>query len=127
MSGSVTGLLIHAAPGSSDAQGQQVKRRGSAAQAAFSSASRFSWIAGAVPMCTVYGCAALSRDELRLAVRVVAADFRRECNLRMTRSGSSPDTVLNVIEVPRSACIACGLIPPLRRHPNDPFENVRNR
>jgi hypothetical protein len=52
MSGSVTGLLIHAAVGSSGARGRRVKRRGFAAQAAFSTAWRWSWIAAAVPMCT---------------------------------------------------------------------------
>jgi hypothetical protein len=55
MSGSVTGLLIHAAAGSSGALGRRVKRRGFAAQAAFSTAWRFSRIAAAVPICTEYG------------------------------------------------------------------------
>src|ERR1700691_6441658 len=41
--------------------------------------------------------------------------FGRECDLRMARSDSSADTVFDVIEVPRSAWIACGVIPPLRR------------
>ena len=52
MSGSVAGLLIHAVPGISGALGRRVKRRGFAAQAAFSTAWRLSWIAAAVPMCT---------------------------------------------------------------------------
>ena len=52
MSGSVTGSLIHAAAGILGALGRRVKRRGFAAQAAFSTASRWSWIAAAVPMCT---------------------------------------------------------------------------
>ena len=55
MSLSVTGLLIHAAPGILGALGRRVKRRGFAAQAAFSTAWRLSWIAGAVPVCTEYG------------------------------------------------------------------------
>ena len=55
MSLSVTGLLIHAVPGILGALGRRVKRRGFAAQAAFSTSWRFSWIAGAVPICTEYG------------------------------------------------------------------------
>ena len=49
MSGSVAGLLIHAAAGILGALGRRMKRRGFAAQAAFSTAWRLSWIAGAVP------------------------------------------------------------------------------
>ena len=52
MSGSVTGLLIHAAAGILGALGRRVKRRGFAAQAASSTAWRLSWIAAAVPICT---------------------------------------------------------------------------
>jgi hypothetical protein len=55
MSGSVAGLLIHATAGILGALGRRVKRRGFAAQAAFSTAWRLSWIAAAVPMCTEYG------------------------------------------------------------------------
>ena len=55
MSGSVAGLLIHAAAGILGALGRRVKRRGFAAQAAFSTDWRCSWIACAVPMCTEYG------------------------------------------------------------------------
>jgi len=55
MSGSVTGLLIHAAAGIFGALGRRVKRRGFAAQAASSTAWRLSWIAAAVPICTEYG------------------------------------------------------------------------
>ena len=52
MSLPVTGLLIQAGPGILGARGRRVKRRGFAAQAAFSTAWRLSWIAAAVPMCT---------------------------------------------------------------------------
>ncbi len=48
-------LSIHAAAGILGALGRRVKRRGFAAQAAFSTAWRLSWIAGAVPICTEYG------------------------------------------------------------------------
>jgi hypothetical protein len=41
--------------------------------------------------------------------------FGRECDLRMSRSESSAGTGLDVIEVPRSAWMACGAVPPLRR------------
>src|ERR1022692_1091330 len=41
--------------------------------------------------------------------------FGRECDLRIARSGSSAGTGLDVIEVPRSAWMACGAVPPLRR------------
>ena len=51
----VTGLLIQAVTGILGALGLRVKRRGFAAQAAFSTAWRLSWIAGAVPICTEYG------------------------------------------------------------------------
>ena len=51
----VTGLLIQAVPGILGALGRRVKRRGFAAQAAFRTAWRLSWIAAAVPMCTEYG------------------------------------------------------------------------
>ena len=51
----VTGLLIQAVPGILGALGRRVKRRGFAAQAAFSTAWRWSWIAAAVPICTEYG------------------------------------------------------------------------
>jgi hypothetical protein len=60
MSGSVAGLLIHAVAGILGALGRRVKRCGFAAQAAFSTAWRLSWIAAAVPMCTEYGvCSAI--------------------------------------------------------------------
>jgi len=52
MSRLVTGLLIQAVPGILGALGPRVKRRGFAAQAAFSTVWRLSWIAAAVPMCT---------------------------------------------------------------------------
>ena len=55
MSLSVTGLLIQAGPGILGARGLRVKRRGFAAQAAFSTAWRLSWIAAAVPVWTEYG------------------------------------------------------------------------
>ena len=51
----MTGLLIQAVTGILGALGRRVKRRGFAAQAAFSTAWRLSWIAGAVPICTEYG------------------------------------------------------------------------
>jgi hypothetical protein len=54
MSGSA-GLLIHASAGIPGALGWRVKRRWFAAQAAFSTAWRLSWIAAAAPMCTDYG------------------------------------------------------------------------
>jgi hypothetical protein len=41
--------------------------------------------------------------------------FGWECDLRIARSGSSADTVMDVIEVPRSAWMACGAVPLLRR------------
>jgi hypothetical protein len=44
----VTGLLIQAVTGILGALGRRVKRRGFAAQAAFSTAWRLSWIAGVV-------------------------------------------------------------------------------
>ena len=52
MSRLVTGLLIQAAAGILGALGWRAKRRGFAAQAAFSTVWRLSWIAAAVPMCT---------------------------------------------------------------------------
>ncbi len=55
MSLSVTGLLIQAVPGILGALGLWGKRRGFAAQAAFSTAWRLSWIAAAVPIWTEYG------------------------------------------------------------------------
>jgi hypothetical protein len=55
MPGSVTGLLIQAALGILGALGRWVKRRGFAAQAAFGTAWRLSWIADTVPICTEYG------------------------------------------------------------------------
>ncbi len=55
MSGSVAGLLIHPVPGILGALGRRVKRRGFAAQAAFSTAWRCSWIACAVPICIEWG------------------------------------------------------------------------
>ena len=48
-------MLIQAVTGILGALGLRVKRRGFAAQAAFSTAWRCSWIAGAVPICTEYG------------------------------------------------------------------------
>ena len=45
-------LVIYAAAGILGALGRRVKRRGFAAQAAFSTAWRLSWIAAAVPICT---------------------------------------------------------------------------
>src|SRR6266851_9266639 len=41
--------------------------------------------------------------------------FGRECDLRIARSDSRADTGLDVIEVPRSAWMACGATPPFRR------------
>jgi len=55
MSLSVTGVLIQAGQGILGALGLRVKRRGFAAQAAFSTAWRLSWIAAAVPIWTEYG------------------------------------------------------------------------
>src|SRR5260370_29655749 len=63
MSGSVAGLLIHAGPGILGALGRRVKRRGFAAQAAFSTAWRLSLIAGAVPICTEYGVCSPIQDK----------------------------------------------------------------
>jgi hypothetical protein len=56
----VTGLLIRAVTGRAGALGRRVKRRGFAVQAAFRTAWRLSWIAGAVPIYTEYGvCSAI--------------------------------------------------------------------
>jgi hypothetical protein len=41
--------------------------------------------------------------------------FGRECDFRIPRSVSSADTGFDVIEVPRSAWIVCGMTPLLTR------------